>query len=96
MLTGKQRAYLRGLAAGSPPIFQIGKGGLTEEIVRQLSNALDARELIKVRVLDTAEEEPYTCANELAPVLSADVVSVIGRNFVLYRCSTKKQRIVLP
>lgn len=96
MLTGKQRAYLRGLSSGESPIFQIGKGGITDEITRQLGNALEARELIKVRVLDTAEMDSYLCANELAPALAADVVSVIGRNFVLYRRSTKKPRIVLP
>lgn len=93
MLTGKQRAFLRGKAATEQPIFQIGKGGVTEEIIKQLSNALEARELIKVRVLDNADEDPYTCANAIAPMLGADVVSVIGSKFVLYRKSEKKQRI---
>lgn len=93
MLTGKQRAFLRGKAAAEQPIFQIGKGGVTEEIIKQLSNALEARELIKVRVLDNAEEDPYHCANTIAPLLGADVVSVIGSKFVLYRRSEKKQRI---
>lgn len=93
MLTGKQRAFLRGKAAAEQPIFQIGKGGVTEEIIKQLSNALEARELIKVRVLDNAEEDPYFCANQIAPILGADVVSVIGSKFVLYRKSEKKQRI---
>lgn len=93
MLTGKQRAFLRGKAATEQPIFQIGKGGVTEEIIKQLSNALEARELIKVRVLDNADEDPYTCANAIAPMLGADVVSVIGSKFVLYHKSEKKQRI---
>lgn len=93
MLTGKQRAFLRAMAAEEKPIFQIGKGGITDEIIKQLLNALEARELIKVSVLDNAEEEPYSCANAIAPMLGADVVSVIGSKFVLYRKSTKKQRI---
>ena len=93
MLTGKQRAFLRGKAASEQPIFQIGKGGVTDEIMKQLSNALEARELIKVRVLDNAEEDSYTVANTIAPMLEADMVSVIGSKFVLYRKSTKKQRI---
>ena len=67
MLTGKQRAFLRGKAASEQPIFQIGKGGVTDEIMKQLSNALEARELIKVRVLDNAEEDSYTVANTIAP-----------------------------
>ena len=92
MLTGKQRAFLRGKAASEQPIFQIGKGGVTDEIMKQLSNALEARELIKVRVLDNAEEDSYTVAYTIAPMLEADVVSVIGSKFVLYRKSTKKQR----
>ena len=93
MLTGKQRAFLRGKAASEQPIFQIGKGGVTDEIMKQLSNALEARELIKIRVLDNAEEDSYTVANTIAPMLGADVVSVIGSKFALYRKSTKKQRI---
>ena len=79
MLTGKQRAFLRGKAASEQPIFQIGKGGVTDEIMKQLSNAL--------------EEDSYTVANTIAPMLGADLVSVIGSKFVLYRKSTKKQRI---
>ena len=92
-MTTKQRAYLKSLAMTMDPIFQIGKGGVTDEIMKQLSNALEARELIKVRVLDNAEEDSYTVANTIAPMLEADVVSVIGSKFVLYRKSTKKQRI---
>ena len=66
MITSKQRAYLRGLANELPAIMQIGKGGISEEMCKQISNALDARELIKLRVLDNAEYLPREAAEEIA------------------------------
>ena len=96
MLNSKQRAYLRGLAMKLDPIFQIGKGGIGEETEKQISNALLARELIKVRVLDNSGYSASEAAEELAQALSADVVTVIGTKFVLYRESEKKKRILLP
>ena len=96
MLTSKERAYLRSLASGYDTIFQIGKGGIFEETVHQLSNALEARELIKIKVLENSGYSSKEAANELAPLLGADVVAVVGNKFVLYRKSQKKQRIELP
>ncbi len=89
MLIGKQRAYLRSLASGLDTIFQFGKGGVGEEAVNQLSNALEARELIKCRVLPNSGLDPYETANRLAEMLNADVVQVIGTRFSLYRPSEK-------
>ena len=89
MLTGKQRAYLRSLAAGLDTIFQFGKGGVSGEAVSQLSNALEARELIKCRVLGNSGLDAYETANELASLLHAEVVQVIGTRFSLYRPSEK-------
>ena len=95
MLTSKQRAYLRSLANDLEPIFQIGKAGIGEEICLQLSNALEARELIKVKVLENSGYTAKDAANEIADEISCDVVSCIGSKFVLYRESEKKKRIEL-
>lgn len=95
MLTSKQRAYLRSLSQNLDTIFQIGKGGITEEICNQLSNALEARELIKARVLDNSGYTAKDAATEIAAAVGADVVSCVGTRFVLYRESEKKKRIEL-
>lgn len=97
MITSKQRAYLRGLANSLETIFQIGKGGITEELASQVSNALNARELIKLHVLETCEYTAREAADGLSEVLGADVVSVVGNRFVLFRPSDneKKRKIDL-
>ena len=95
MLTSKQRAYLRSLSQNLDTIFQIGKGGITKEICNQLSNALEARELIKARVLDNSGYTAKDAATEIAAAVGADVVSCVGTRFVLYRESEKKKRIEL-
>ena len=96
MLNSKQRAYLRGLSQQMDTIFQIGKGGITEEICLQISNALEARELIKARVLDNSGYTAREAAEEIAEAVNCDVVSCLGMRFVLYRESEKKKRIELP
>ena len=96
MLNSKQRAYLRSMAQQLDTIFQIGKGGLTDEICHQISNALEARELIKVRVLDNSGYSAKDAANEIADVIGCDVVSCVGTRFVIYRESKNKKRIELP
>lgn len=96
MLTGKQRAYLRGLGNELDPIFQIGKGGLSDELINQLDDALEARELIKVRVLKNCLEDPRELADEIAHALTADVVQKIGNNFLLYREALEEPQIRLP
>ena len=96
MITSKQRAYLRSLAQSLDTIFQIGKGGITEEMCNQISNALEARELIKLRVLDNSGYTAKEAANEIADFIEADVVACVGTRFVLYRESEKKKRIDLP
>ena len=96
MLTSKQRAYLRSMAQSLDTIFQIGKGGISEETCLQISNALEARELIKARVLDNSGYSAKEAANELAEAIGADVVACVGTRFVLYRESENKKRIELP
>ena len=83
------------MANGLDTIFQIGKGGVTEEICRQVSNALEARELIKLRVLQNSDLTAREAADEIALGTSSDVVSVIGTKFVLYKESTENKRIEL-
>ena len=95
MLTSKQRAYLRGLAQNLDTIFQVGKGGVTENMCEQIGNALEARELIKLRVLDNSEYTAKEAANEIAENVGADVVQVIGTRFVLYRESVDHKKIDL-
>jgi len=95
MITSKQRAYLRSLSANLDTIFQIGKGGITKEICRQIANALEARELIKARVLDNSGYTAKEAASEIAGAIDCDVVSCVGTKFVLYKESEKKKRIEL-
>lgn len=96
MITSKQRAYLRGLANDLSPIMQIGKGGLTENMLKTFSDALEARELIKLHVLENSGEAPKELLQILAAQLNAEPVAVTGRKIVLYRASEKKPTIELP
>lgn len=93
MLNSKQRAALRSMAAHIQPIMQIGKGGISENLVKTVSDALEARELIKLSVLENCDYTPRDMAEELAQATDADVVAVIGRKVVLYRESETKKRI---
>ena len=96
MITSKQRAYLRGLANDLSPIMQIGKGGLAENMLKTFSDALEARELIKLHVLENSGEAPKELLQVLAAQLHAEAVAVTGRKIVLYRASEKKPTIELP
>lgn len=88
-MTTKQRSKLRSLAQTIEPIGQIGKGGISDNMVEGLSSALEARELIKVTVLKNAEDEAKYLADDLAAELNAEVVCTIGHKIVLYRRSLK-------
>ena len=96
MITSKQRAYLRGMANELPAIMQIGKGGLNENLLKTFSDALEARELIKLHVLENSGESPKEIIAALAEALGAEAVAVTGRKIVLYRVSEKKPIIELP
>ena len=92
-LTSKQRAQLRGMANGIETILQVGKDGIGENLIRQADDALEARELIKGRVLDNnIEYDARTAAEALAKATRSEVVQVIGSKFVLYRESHSKPR----
>lgn len=96
MITSKQRAYLRSLSTELDTIFQIGKGGISEETCTQIANALEARELIKARVLDNSGYTAKEAASEISESIGCEVVSCVGSKFVLYKESEKKKRIILP
>ena len=96
MITSKQRAYLRSLANQMPAIMQVGKGGLTPNLIKTFSDALEARELIKLTVLENSGEDPRAMLQELAELLGAEPVGATGRKIILYRASEKKPVIVLP
>lgn len=95
MLTSKQRSYLRGLANTIDPIFQIGKGGIGDNMIKQFNDALEARELVKAAVLRNSDADAREISEEIAHRTGADVVQVIGSKFVLYKESEKHKEISL-
>lgn len=97
-MTSKQRAYLRGLASTMEPVYRIGKASLSPEITEGISEALEARELIKISVLNNCETDPRDIANVLGERTRSQVVQVIGNKIILYRESKKKniKKIELP
>lgn len=90
MLTSKQRSKLKALAANIDPIGQVGKDGIGDNMLRSFSDCLEARELIKVHILENADGDPQDIGRELAARLNAECVIVIGRKAVLYRRSSRK------
>jgi RNA-binding protein len=96
MLTSKQRSYLRKLANSESALFQIGKGGISDSVVKQIEEALEARELIKVHLLDNSDLSPREACDILAQATGADGVQVVGSKFVLYKKSRENPRIQLP
>ena len=95
MLNSKQRAQLRAMANSLETIFQVGKSGINEQLFKQVDEALEARELIKLRVLETSPQSAREAADVIAEKVGADVVQVIGYRFVLYRESKEHKKIVL-
>lgn len=98
MITSKQRAYLRAMANGIDPVFQIGKGGITQQLISQLALALESRELIKVHILETALLDTKPACNEIAEKLGAEPIQAIGSKFVLYKQAKNinNRKIELP
>ena len=94
-MTSKQRAFLRGMANSLETIFQVGHGGIGEQLIRQVDETLAVRELIKLRVLETSPVSAREAADTIAPRVQAEVVQVIGSRFVLYRAA-KEPKINLP
>lgn len=92
-MTSKDRAYLRSLATNIEPIFQIGKAGLSNNLIKQVDDALEARELIKITVLETANESAKALSVTLADSTNSIVVQVMGRKITLYRKRLKDSKI---
>ncbi|GFN30289.1 ribosome assembly RNA-binding protein YhbY [Paenibacillus xylaniclasticus] len=96
MLTGKQKRYLRSLAHHLTPIFQVGKGGMNEQIIKHIEEAIEVRELIKISVLNNCAEDPKVIGQELAEGSGSELVQVIGKTIVLYKESRDHKTIELP
>lgn len=95
MLTGKQRAALRGIANAEPTIFQIGKSGITDNTIEQIDNALSAREIVKLGILKNSLESPREACEHICGRTGAEPVQVIGGRFVIYRESKKNKKIFI-
>lgn len=96
-MTSKQRAYLKNLAMVMDPIFQVGKSSMTPELTNAIAEALTARELIKINVLQNCADDPKEIAQILAERTRSQVVQVIGKKIVLYKeGKDDKKKIVLP
>ncbi|MFB1080598.1 ribosome assembly RNA-binding protein YhbY [Jeotgalibacillus sp. JSM ZJ347] len=96
MLTGKQKRFLRAEAHNLSPIFQVGKGGVNENMIKQISEALEVRELIKVSILQNCEQDKHEVASELSKGAKAELVQLIGHTIVLYKESRENKKIELP
>jgi RNA-binding protein len=96
MLTGKQKRFLRSKAHHLTPIFQVGKGGVNDNLVKQIGEALEARELIKVSILQNCDEDRDDVAGSLSKGARAQLVQVIGNTIVLYKESRENKQIQLP
>ena len=96
-MTTKQRAYLKSLAMKMDPIFQIGKNSMTPELTKAVTEALQARELIKISVLKNCADDPRDLADMMADRTKSQVVQVIGKKIVLYKEGKEKnKKIQLP
>lgn len=96
MLTGKQKRYLRSLAHHLDPIFQVGKGGVNDNQIKQINEALEARELIKISVLKNSLEDADEAAEAIVEGTAAELVQIIGHTIVLYKESRENKEIDLP
>ncbi len=98
MITTKQRAHLRSLGNALDPVMQIGKDGASENVLTGINLLLEARELVKIKILKNCDDDVKSLANEIAAKIGADVVQVIGNIFILYKKSTRKgfKHIELP
>ncbi len=95
-MTSKQRAYLKSLANSIDPIIHVGKGGIGDALIKQADDALEARELIKLKCLENSEYSPKEAAEEIAARVGAEVVFSIGSKAVIYRRASKNPKIELP
>ncbi|WP_416149288.1 ribosome assembly RNA-binding protein YhbY [Salipaludibacillus sp. HK11] len=96
MISGKQKRFLRSKAHHLKPIFQVGKAGVNENLIKQVDEALEARELIKVSILQNCEEDKEEVAQNIGKGTRADVVQIIGSTIIFYKESQENKKIDLP
>ena len=96
MINSKQRSYLRVLANTMDAILQVGKGGINDNIIKHVNEALEARELIKMTVLNNSAESPSDICGQIAATTNAETIQVIGKKIVLYRESVENKTIEFP
>ena len=96
MLTGKQKRFLRAQAHHLDPIFQVGKGGINEQLIKQVDEALEARELIKVSVLKNCADDPREIAAVIGERTRSEVIKVIGKKMIFFRQAKKNSKYNLP
>lgn len=94
-MTSKQRAKLKSIASTEDTILQIGKGGITQQVIKQADDALTAREIIKIKVLETAPDEIKSLAAEMSEATNSEVVQIIGTKIIIYRNNPEKNIIKL-
>jgi len=92
MLNSKQRSTLKSVASKMDAIFQIGKGGIGDAAVKSIADALEARELVKISVLDNSDEDAREAGEKIASRTGSEVVAVIGRKIILYKQSSREDR----
>ena len=95
-MNSKQRAFLRSLANNITSIFQVGKNGISENLIKQVDDALEAREIIKLNVLETSPDDIEEVANSIAEKTNSTLVQIMGNKITLYRARKKDSKIVLP
>lgn len=96
MITSKQRSFLKSMAHSLDPVVYIGKAGVTENVIKEIDDCLEARELIKIKLQEGCLLTPKEVANDLLEPLGAEFVQAIGRKFTLYRESKENKQIILP
>lgn len=96
MLTGKQKRFLRAKSNHEKPIFQVGKSGVTENMLAQINDALEKRELIKVKLLQNCLEDKHDVSETIANETNAYIVQIIGNNIIFYKESEENKTIELP
>lgn len=96
MLSGKQKRFLRAKAHHLKAIFQVGKSGVTNNMIEQLKDVLEKRELIKISILQNCLEDKEVVAEQIATDADAEIVQIIGNNIILYKESEENKMIVLP
>ena len=95
-LNSKQRQYLKGLGHSLKPVIQVGKDGLSQQVLSSISKALDDHELIKINILETADIEREQASSILTSALNAEVIQTLGRKILLFRRNNEKQKIEIP